>query len=179
MLHLVEIQRVYPGRHRLAEKAGWDREILAIELQALVDLNFEVELTGFETAEVDLILEEANEAAGAASGPEDMSPAYPAGPLPAWATPPPVRGRATPKWVCPAAEWYQGGVCLHGPALQRSNRRSFLRAGPYPPRRLRDGLRRDERGRMHMAEVLTAGKAAYNELKNVCVWNKSSAGMGT
>jgi hypothetical protein len=30
--------------------AGWDREILAIELQALVDLNFEVELTGFQTA---------------------------------------------------------------------------------------------------------------------------------
>ena len=51
--------------NRLAEKAGWDREILAIELQALVDLDFEVELTGFETAEIDLVLEEANEAAGA------------------------------------------------------------------------------------------------------------------
>jgi ParB-like chromosome segregation protein Spo0J len=33
--------------NRLAEKAGWDREILAIELQALVSLDFEVELTGF------------------------------------------------------------------------------------------------------------------------------------
>ena len=32
--------------NRLAEKAGWDREILAIELQALVTLDFEVELTG-------------------------------------------------------------------------------------------------------------------------------------
>src|SRR6476661_4760170 len=50
--------------NRLAEKAGWDREILAIELQALVSLDFEVELTGFETAEIDLILEEASEAAG-------------------------------------------------------------------------------------------------------------------
>ena len=54
--------------NRLAEKAGWDREILAIELQALVDLDFEVELTGFETAEIDLVLEEANEAAGASPG---------------------------------------------------------------------------------------------------------------
>jgi len=36
--------------NRLAEKAGWDREILAIELQALIDLDFDVELTGFETA---------------------------------------------------------------------------------------------------------------------------------
>ncbi len=31
----------------LAEKAGWDKEILAIELRALVDFDFEVELTGF------------------------------------------------------------------------------------------------------------------------------------
>jgi hypothetical protein len=31
----------------------------------------------------------------------------------------------------------------------------------------------------HMPEMLAAGHAAYNELKNVCVWNKSNAGMGT
>jgi hypothetical protein len=62
--------------NRLAEKAGWDREILAIELQALIDLDFEVELTGFETAEVDLCLEEAKEASGEACGPEDVVPAY-------------------------------------------------------------------------------------------------------
>src|ERR1700752_1202337 len=29
--------------NRLAERAGWDRELLAIELQALIDLEFEVE----------------------------------------------------------------------------------------------------------------------------------------
>jgi ParB-like chromosome segregation protein Spo0J len=33
-------------------KAGWDREILAIEMQELIDVGFEVELTGFETAAV-------------------------------------------------------------------------------------------------------------------------------
>jgi hypothetical protein len=43
--------------NKLAEK-GWDREILAIELQALVDLNFDVHLSGFEPAELDLVLEE-------------------------------------------------------------------------------------------------------------------------
>ena len=47
--------------NKLAEKAGWDREILAIELQALVDMDFEIELTGFEMAEVDFILDEASE----------------------------------------------------------------------------------------------------------------------
>jgi len=30
--------------NRIAQQAGWDREILAIELQGLIDLDFEVEL---------------------------------------------------------------------------------------------------------------------------------------
>ena len=31
----------------------------------------------------------------------------------------------------------------------------------------------------HMAEILTAGRAAYAGLKNLCVWNKTNAGMGS
>ena len=31
----------------------------------------------------------------------------------------------------------------------------------------------------HLEEMLTAGKQAYSELKNLCVWNKTNAGMGT
>ena len=50
--------------NKLAEKAGWDRELLAIELQGLIDLDFEIELTGFEMPEIDLILEDAREANG-------------------------------------------------------------------------------------------------------------------
>src|SRR5262245_7278735 len=78
LAHLSEVEkRAYIlADNRLAEKAGWDREILAIELQALVDLEFEVELTGFETAETDLILEEAGEVAGGTGGREDEAPAY-------------------------------------------------------------------------------------------------------
>jgi DNA modification methylase len=47
--------------NRLAEKAGWDESILAIELQHLisVDLGFDVSITGFEVGEIDLILQEA------------------------------------------------------------------------------------------------------------------------
>src|SRR3954451_5236932 len=37
--------------NKLALNAGWDREMLAIELQALIDLDFDVELTGFALAE--------------------------------------------------------------------------------------------------------------------------------
>ena len=46
--------------NRLAENAGWDNSILAIELQHLtsIDLGFDVSLTGFEIGEIDLILQE-------------------------------------------------------------------------------------------------------------------------
>jgi DNA modification methylase len=61
--------------NKLALNAGWDRELLAIELQGLIDLDFEVELTGFSAAEIDIALDEAHE--GAPSGttePEDEIP---------------------------------------------------------------------------------------------------------
>ncbi len=49
--------------NRLAELAGWDKSILAIELQHLVtfDGDFDVSITGFEIPEVDLIIGEASE----------------------------------------------------------------------------------------------------------------------
>jgi len=62
--------------NKLAEKAGWDRELLAIELQGLIDLKVDVELTGFEMAEVDVLLDDAAQASGPEAGPEDEAPAY-------------------------------------------------------------------------------------------------------
>jgi DNA modification methylase len=62
--HLTEAEkRAYViADNKLALNAGWDRENLAIELQGLIDLDFEVELTGFSLAEIDLVLDEAGEA---------------------------------------------------------------------------------------------------------------------
>ena len=48
--------------NRLAENAGWDRALLTLELQELsVELNFDVTVTGFETAEIDLLISELND----------------------------------------------------------------------------------------------------------------------
>jgi DNA modification methylase len=47
--------------NKLALNAGWDRELLAIELQVLIDLDVDVEITGFSLAEIDLVLDEARE----------------------------------------------------------------------------------------------------------------------
>jgi DNA modification methylase len=58
--HLTEEERraYVLADNKLAMNAGWDREILAIELQALVDLDFDVELTGFSLAEIDFAIDE-------------------------------------------------------------------------------------------------------------------------
>lgn len=56
----VQIQGYVIADNKLAENAGWDREILAVELQHLMTLDcadFDVTLTGFEVAEIDAILE--------------------------------------------------------------------------------------------------------------------------
>lgn len=78
--HLTEVERraYVVADNKLALNAGWDRELLAIELQGLVDLDFEIELTGFSLAEVDIVLDEARESApdGPDASIEDNIPAY-------------------------------------------------------------------------------------------------------
>ena len=66
--------------NKLAEKAGWDKQLLSIELQYLIDLDVDIELTGFEMPEIDIILEDAREAAGASSGSEDAVPQHSSAP---------------------------------------------------------------------------------------------------
>lgn len=64
--------------NKLALNAGWDTEILAIELQALIDLDFDVTLTGFCLAEIDLTLDQAREASATApDNPADRIPEPP------------------------------------------------------------------------------------------------------
>lgn len=75
--HLSEAQkRAYIlADNKLAEKAGWDREILAIELQNLMEfeLDFDISATGFELPEIDVLIEEL-EGKPAKSDPADDVP---------------------------------------------------------------------------------------------------------
>lgn len=78
-LSAVEIKAYVIADNKLAELAGWDREILALELQGLLDLDldFDVSITGFETAEIDILIEELGEKADPADEvpPRDKGPA--------------------------------------------------------------------------------------------------------
>lgn len=68
--------------NKIALNAGWDQEILALELQELIDLNFEVALTGFSLAEIDITIDAAREADVAGrEQTEDAMPAYVAPPV--------------------------------------------------------------------------------------------------
>lgn len=52
--------------NKIALNAGWDLEILAGELEDLstMELSFEIDLTGFEIGEIDMILQESDETGG-------------------------------------------------------------------------------------------------------------------
>jgi hypothetical protein len=217
LAHLTDVERraYILADNRLAEKAGWDREILAIELQALVSLDFEVELTGFETAEVDLILEDADEAAGGSAGREDESPTYGAGP--AVTVPGDLWELGPHRLLCADARHPAAYVELLGDAkaefvftdppynvpidghvcgLGRIRHANFAMGCGEMSEAEFTGFLESVFALMadntvdgsihqvcmdwrHMAEMLAAGTAVYQELKNLCVWNKSNAGMGT
>jgi DNA modification methylase len=200
--------------NRLAEKAGWDREILAIELQELIALNFEIDLTGFAMPEIDLILDEVREAAEPA-GPEDLHPEMPAGP---------AVSHAGDLWLLGNHRLLCGDARLaddYAKVLERAKAQFIFTDPPYnvPIDGHVCGLGRIRHrdfamacGEMseeaftgflttvfrnlaahsfdgsihqicmdwrHVAEITAAGRAVYAELKNVCVWNKANAGMGS
>jgi DNA modification methylase len=217
LAHLGDVEkRAYIlADNRLAEKAGWDREILAIELQALVNLQFEVELTGFETAEVDLILDEANDAAGGASGREDAAPTYMSGPAVTrpgdlWELGPhrllcadarepasyarlldstkaefvftdPPYNVAIDGHVCGLGRIRHANFAMGCGEMSAAEFTRFLEAvfGQLAANAVDGSIHQICMDWRHMPEMLAAGHAVYHELKNVCVWSKSNAGMGT
>jgi DNA modification methylase len=211
--HLSETERraYVLADNRLAERAGWDRELLRIELQGLIDLNFDIELTGFDTADVDLMIEEmtdvppnSEDAVPEASGEIVTQP----GDL--W-----LLGQHT--LLCGDARDdaayaslmsdqkaqfiftdppYNVPIEGHVSGLGRIRHREFaMGCGEMSSTQFTSFLREvfellcrhsidgsihqicmDWR---HMAEMLAAGTAVYSELKNLCIWNKNNAGMGS
>jgi DNA modification methylase len=201
--------------NKLAEKAGWDREMLAIELQGLIDLDFEVELTGFNMADIDFLLDDADEAKGKAVGSEDESPE----PLPGPSVSQPgdlwLLGKH--RLLCGDAvdqcayEWLldgdkaefvftdppynvpiDGHVCGKGAIRHREfamasgemSKEAFTAFLTVVFRHLvahsTDGSIHDIcMDWRHVAEMMAAGKEVYTELKNLCVWAKTNAGMGS
>lgn len=51
-----EVRAYILADNKLAENAGWDRDLLAIEMQGLMDLDFDIEGLGFSNIEIDLTI---------------------------------------------------------------------------------------------------------------------------
>src|SRR5438874_1721218 len=200
--------------NKLAEKAGWDKQLLAIELQCLIDLDVEIELTGFEMPEIDIILEDAREADGASGGPEDAVPQHSSGPavtqtgelwllghhrlLCADARDGAAYDRllegAKAEFVFtdpPYNVAIDGNVCGLGRIRHREfamgcgemsevEFTTFLKTvfDRLAEHTIDGSIHQICMDWRHMWEMLAAGRQLY-ELKNLCVWNKTNAGMGS
>jgi DNA modification methylase len=200
--------------NKLAENAGWDRALLALELQELsVDLNFDVTVTGFETAEIDLLIQDLNQ------GTPDEADEVP------------EVDRAEPAVSRPGDLWRIGNhVLLCGDALNKDNyaelleskkaqmvftdppynvaiaghvsglgkvkhREFAMASGEMSPDEFTKFLETafisfaqfSSDGSMHficmdwrhIRELLDAAAKPYREFKNLCVWSKTNAGMGS
>jgi DNA modification methylase len=201
--------------NKLAEKAGWDRNLLAIELQGLIELDVDIELTGFEMAEIDLILEEAREASGDPSGPEDKMPEHSSGPAVGQTGDLWLLGRhrllcgdareqaaydrllegAKAQFVFtdpPYNVEIDGHVCGLGHIRHRefamgcgemseTEFTTFLGAvfALLAENTVDGSIHQICMDWRHIGEMLGAGRTVYSELKNLCVWNKTNAGMGS
>jgi DNA modification methylase len=193
--------------NKIALGAGWDLDVLRVELAELATLDVDLDLTGFSSGEIDVVL------SGSADPDDEVVPEVPAEP------------RTSPGDIWVLGEHRIGcGDCRDGTFL----RALVGNAGPIdcafldPPYNVLINGHANAKGRhrefamasgemttsefrtflaetlgasadisrsgavhfvcmdwRHMADVEAVGNKVYDELLNLCVWNKSNAGMGS
>jgi len=198
--------------NRIALDGSWDNELLGIELQHLIEVDFDLDLTGFSMTEIDLAL-------GVLAIGEDAEDEVHA---PALAGPPVTQTGdiwhlGGHRLICGDAQdpsvierLLEGGdadllftdppynvqINGHVSGMGKHKHREFAYASGemssvefsaflattlgIAAASLRDGaiafVCMDWR---HVAELLRAGELVFDEYKQLCVWNKTNAGMGT
>lgn len=195
--------------NKIALNAGWDLEILKLELEDIgtVDVDFDLTVTGFSSGEIDVVLKAAND-------PDDeIIPAVPSEP----------RTKPGDVWVLgdhrlgcgdgrdldflrrlvgPAVSIDAAfldppyNVKINGHANAAGRHREFAMASgemstvefrKFLSETLGAAAHVSRDGAVHfvcmdwrhMDDLSRAGEEAYGEPLNVCVWNKSNAGMGS
>jgi DNA modification methylase len=195
--------------NKIALNAGWDADLLKVELEHLqeIEADFHVEITGFSTGEIDLILDSSK------PDPDDeVVPAVPAQPYvqtgdiyqlgahrigcgdcrdekflraltegakvdSSFLDPPynvPIKKHASTRDI-------HREFAMASGEMTDAEFEEFLEAGLSACASVtRDGgvhfVCMDWR---HMDAVSAVGKVVYNKMLNLCVWNKSAAGMGS
>jgi DNA modification methylase len=218
LVHLTEAQvRAFMiADNRLTENSEWDDQLLGEQLKTLseAELDFSLEVTGFEMGEIDLRIENLSPAVEGADDPADAVPEVSTIPV----------TRIGDLWLLgehrilcgdalseasyqsllsdrrahvvftdpPCNVQIAGNVSGKG---KNRHRESLIASGEMSEAEFTKVLSNafsclatyTESGSLHyvcmdwrhMKELLAAGEAAYAELKNVCVWVKDNAGMGS
>jgi DNA modification methylase len=207
---LTEVQKkaLRLADNKIALNAGWNVEILKLELGeiATMDIDFDLSLTGFASGEIDVVLNVANDPD------EEVIPAVPAEP----------KTKLGDIWILGEhrigcgdgrdAEFLRRvvgagaidaafldppyNVKINGHANAKGRHREFAMAsGEMSEDAFRQFLKEtlgaaaavSRAGAVHfvcmdwrhMDDVFSVGREIYGELLNICVWNKSNAGMGS
>lgn len=196
--------------NKLAETAIWDPGVLGSELQFFsdLDINFDFSIIGFETAEIDVILQSPMDSTDdlpphalrgtAISRSGDVWNAGPhrifCGDALAPASYDPLLGGERAQLVFTDAP-YNVSVSDIGGAGSVQHPQFAMASGEMTPEQFTSFLAQAAQNLAahtvdgslhyicmdwrHCQEILTAGNAAYSELKNICVWRKTNAGMGS
>jgi DNA modification methylase len=205
-----QVQAYVIADNRLAEEAGWDQEILKIELQHLIEIeDFDITLTGFEIAEVDLILSDEQRADADDQLPEmSETPVCRLGDL--WCLGDhrvlcaSATERSSYKRLMAGALGHivftdppynvaiNGHVCGNGSIKHdefamgcgEMNSTEFTNFLDRCMARLKENTANGSVHYLcmdwrHMQELLAAGSRQYSDLLNLCVWVKDNGGMGS
>jgi len=202
--------------NKLTENAEWNDKLLAEQLKVLseADLDFSVDVTGFEIGEIDVLIEGLTPAPSDEVDPADTLPETAASAL---------VSKLGDLWLLGHHRVYCGNSLNERsfPTLLQGRRAAIvitdppynlavnqvtglgnirhknfkMAAGEMTGAEFTDFLTQvfaqlaahSADGSLqyvfmdwrHMQEILAAGKSAYTELKNVCVWVKDNGGMGS
>ena len=202
-----DIKAFIIAENRIAELAGWDKEVLKIELQYLTDIGYETILTGFEIPEIDLMINETviNETSEDEL-PNDLEiiPRSKVGDIWKLAKHVLINGDALDYKVYQllfkdgkadvAFVDYPYNVKIQGNVTTKKEHKEFYQASGEMSKgefinflksamSLQKEFSKDGSihfGCMdwkHIEEIVTAGNSVFDELKNVCIWDKCSAGL--
>lgn len=208
-------QRAYVlADNKLALNAGWDDQLLGIELQALVDLDFDAEITGFSLAEIDIAIDGIELGQDTPTGADDELPEVSDTAVTRFGD---LWQLGDHRLVCGDARDagaykalmdgksadmvftdppYNVPIAGHVSGLGKHQHREFAFASgemdeeaftQFLEQTLRPASEASKNGAIaficmdwrHMSEMLQAGGAVFDEMKNLIVWAKPNGGMGT
>ena len=194
--------------NRIAERSIWSPELLNIELEALIDMDFDMELTGFDTIEIDSLL-------SAGDAPAEEEPPWPKLPSQPVTQPGDLWVCGDHKILCGDARNREAyslltagalvdlvitdvpyNVAIRGNVSGTGRHREFAMASgemtveqfcAFLHETLGHARDVSRDGSLHyvfidwrsVADVIMVGRDLFTELKNVIAWVKPNGGMGS